>query len=136
VERQDLGALFARVTRRLVDAERPLLEAHGLTMWQYVALSHLAREESPTQLALARAMGYDKTRLIALLDTLEHDGLVARQPDPVDRRAKTVRLTRAGARRLAETRAEIRVMEEGVLAGLAAGEQDMLLDVLPRLAKG
>jgi DNA-binding MarR family transcriptional regulator len=136
VERQDLGALFARVTRRLVDAERPLLEAHGLTMWQYVALSRLAHEESPTQLALARAIGYDKTRLIALLDALEHDGLVARQPDPVDRRAKTVRLTRAGERRLADTRADIRVMEEGVLADLAAGEQDMLLDVLPRLAEG
>jgi DNA-binding MarR family transcriptional regulator len=135
-DRDDLGALFSRVTRRLVEAERPLLEARGLTMWQYVALSRLARGEAPTQLALAQAMGYDKTRLIALLDALEAEGLVKRAPDPRDRRARIVTLTAKGRRRYAGAVADIRAMEAGVLAALTRAERDTLLAVLPRLARG
>ncbi|MGC5166056.1 MarR family winged helix-turn-helix transcriptional regulator [Luteimicrobium sp. DT211] len=135
MDRPDLGALFARVTRRLVDAEAPILVAHDLTMWQYVALSALEREAAPTQLALATTIRYDKTRLIALLDGLESRGLVARRPGPADRRARGVSLTADGARTLAATRADIRAMEEVVLAGLDAGERATLLRVLPRLAE-
>ena len=98
-DREDLGALFTRVSRRLIEAERPLLAARGLTMWGYVALNRLARGPAPRQLALAEAMGYDKTRLIALLDALEADGLITRAPDPEDRRARIVRLTPAGRQR-------------------------------------
>jgi DNA-binding MarR family transcriptional regulator len=134
-DREDLGALFTRVSRRLIEAERPLLAAHGLTMWGYVALSRLARGPAPRQLALAEAMGYDKTRLIALLDALEADGLVTRAPDPADRRARVVRLTAAGRRRHAAAVAEIRAMEEGWRGELSAGERETLLAVLPRLAR-
>jgi hypothetical protein len=54
---EDLGALFARVTRRLIEAERPLLDARGLSMWGYVALTRLVDAPAPTQLALAEQMG-------------------------------------------------------------------------------
>ena len=85
-DEEDLGALFARVTRRLIDAERPLLAELGLSMWGYIALSHLAHAPAETQLALAQAISYDKTRLIGLLDELAADGLITRTPDPADRR--------------------------------------------------
>ena len=134
-DREDLGALFTRVSRRLIEAERPLLAARGLTMWGYVALARLADGPAPRQLALAEAMGYDKTRLIALLDGLEADGLITRSPDPADRRARVVRLTAAGRRRHAAAVADIRDMEETVLAELSAHERDTLLAVLPRLAR-
>jgi DNA-binding MarR family transcriptional regulator len=133
-ERDDLGALFARVTRRLIAEERPLLDAHGMTMWEYIALSHLGRGAAASQLAMAEAIGYDKTRLIALLEGLERRGLVRREPDPQDRRARIVRLTAAGTRTLRATRADIRGMERRVLSDLSAEERDVLLDVLPRLA--
>lgn len=135
MDRPDLGALFARVTRRLVDAETPILAAHALTMWEYVALSALEHGDAPTQLALARTIRYDKTRLIALLDGLEARGLVARRPDPVDRRARVVTLTDDGGHALAATRTDVRAMEEGVLADLSATERHTLLGVLPRLAE-
>jgi DNA-binding MarR family transcriptional regulator len=135
-DRDDLGALFTRVSRRLIAAEQPLLERHGLTMWGYVALSRVAAQPASTQLALARAMGYDKTRLIALLDALEREGLVERAPDPADRRAHVVRITPKGARRHAAVRADIRAMEEELLGALGATERRALLAALPKLAAG
>ncbi|MDX6727756.1 MAG: hypothetical protein QOK49_2561 [Baekduia sp.] len=132
MDREDLGALSARVTRRLIDAERPLLEAHGLSMWAYIALSHLAREPVGTQLALAQAINYDKTRLIGLLDELERDGLITRKPDPADRRARTVDLTAAGRRRHAAARADVRAMEDEFLGDLGAAERDWFLLALAR----
>ena len=134
MEREDLGALLARATRRIIDAERPLLDAHGISMWAYAALTLLARGSAPTQLALAEAMGYDKSRLIKILDSLEADGLVSRVPDPTDRRAKVIELTHAGRAKLAAVRADIRAMECEILGELTARERETLLAVLPRLA--
>jgi DNA-binding MarR family transcriptional regulator len=134
--REDLGALFARITRRLIELERPILDAHGLTMWGYVALNHIAREPPSTQLALASAIGHDKTRLIAVLDGLEREGLITRGPDPADRRAKLVRITPLGLERHAAVVAEIRAMEAELLAPLDAPVRDALLTALARLARG
>lgn len=131
---EDLGALFARVTRRLIDAERPLLHARGLSMWAYVALTHLSRAPAPTQIALAEQMGYDKTRLIPILDQLADEGLIERTPDPEDRRARIVQLTAAGRARHLEARADIRAMEGEILDGLSEAEQTTLREVLARLA--
>jgi DNA-binding MarR family transcriptional regulator len=132
--REDLGATFARITRRLIDAERPLLDAHDLTMWGYIALSHLARGPAETQLALAAAIGHDKTRLITVLDALETGGLITREPDPNDRRARLVRITPAGLERHAAAVADIRAMEDELLSGLSASDRETLLAILPQLA--
>jgi DNA-binding MarR family transcriptional regulator len=129
---EDLGAMFARVTRRLIEAERPLLSKRGLTMWGYIALTRLTRGEAETQLALATAIGHDKTRLIGVLDELEAEGLVTRTPDPDDRRARVVRITPKGRRRHAAAVKDIRAMEETLLADVADREQ--FLAALSRLA--
>jgi DNA-binding MarR family transcriptional regulator len=133
MEHEDLGALFARITRQLIDAERPLLEAHGLSMWAYIALSQLARQPAGTQLALAQAIRYDKTRLIALLDELECDGLITRTADPTDRRARIVTLTKAGKARQAAAQADIRGMEDEFLQDLGAAERTRLRSTLAGL---
>lgn len=133
-EDDDLGALCAGAGRALAEAEGPVLEAHGLTMWQYVVLSALARGSAPSQLVLAQQIHYDKTRLIALLDGLVAEGLVSREPDPADRRARVVRLTPDGARRHAAVRAEIRRLEDRLLAGLGAAERRGLRVALAQLA--
>jgi DNA-binding MarR family transcriptional regulator len=101
-------------------------------MWAYVALSHLARAPAGTQLALAQAIRYDKTRLIALLDTLEADGLITRAPDPADRRARIVALTAAGTARHAAAQRAIRAMEGDVLAALPEAERTRLRRTLAK----
>src|SRR5215470_7833733 len=53
---------------------------------------------------LAVALSCDASYVTGLIDQLETQGLVERQPDPGDRRVKQVRLTRQG--RAARTRFE------------------------------
>jgi DNA-binding MarR family transcriptional regulator len=134
VDRADLGAVVARIARRIIDAERPVLAAHGLSMWDYIALSRLADGPVGTQLELAQAMQHDKTRLIPLLDRLEAGGLLTRQPDPADRRARIVRLTPAGRARLRAARTGIRAMETELLGDFSRTEQSTLRELLTRLA--
>jgi DNA-binding MarR family transcriptional regulator len=83
---------------------------------------------------LAEAIHYDKTRLIGLLDELERDGLIARKPDPSDRRARTVDLTPAGRARHTAAQADVRAMEDEFLGDLSATDRERLRRVLSRLA--
>ncbi|GAA3836618.1 MarR family winged helix-turn-helix transcriptional regulator [Amycolatopsis tucumanensis] len=132
----ELGASLARIVRRLMKAEEPVLRAHGLSMWAYAALSSLAAQPATSQLALAKAIGYDKTRLIGLLDELAQEGLVVRERDPADRRSHTVRLTPDGEARHAAARAAIRVVEDELLGPLSAAEQRSFRAMLARVAEG
>jgi DNA-binding MarR family transcriptional regulator len=131
---RDLGALFGQITRRLIEAERPLLEAEGLSMWEYIVLSELARRAAPSQLALARRVRYDKTRLIALIDELGGRGLIRRTPDPADRRAHTIALTDHGVSVHASARERVRAMETDLLKPFNPRERTILRSILTRLA--
>jgi DNA-binding MarR family transcriptional regulator len=135
-DREDLGALFAHVTRRLIDAEAPLLASHKLTMWEYVVLSRLARGPAPNQQTLAREIRHDKTRLIPLLDELQRRRLIERRPAEADRRSHTVSITDQGRALHGAARAAIRQMETEFLAALEPDERQSLLAILPRLASG
>jgi DNA-binding MarR family transcriptional regulator len=131
---EDLAALVSRLGRRLRAAEEPVLARAGLTMWEYVALAHLARAPAESQQTLAATMGYDKTRLIALLDGLEQRELITRAAEPPDRRAHKVRLTPAGERSFAAAQRGIRELERELLAPLAPADRTTLRASLARLA--
>lgn len=131
---EDLGTLLARATRRLIEEEQPLLAAHDLSMWGYIVLSRLAAAPAESQLSLARQIGYDKSRLIGLLDELEAEGLLTREPDPNDRRAKVIDLTPAGRSRFEGARRDIRKMERRLLRGVPAADADRLRQLLALLA--
>lgn len=130
----DLAALVSRLARRLRAAEKPVLASAGLTMWEYVTLAHLARAPAESQQRLAATMGYDKTRLIAVLDGLEQRELITRVPEAPDRRAHKVRLTQDGRRRFDAAQRGIRRLEEELLSPLSEGDREILRDALTRLA--
>jgi DNA-binding MarR family transcriptional regulator len=103
-------------------------------MWGYVVLSRLAAAPAETQLSLAQAIGYDKSRLIGLLDGLEAEGLLTREPDPDDRRAKIIALTDAGRKRYEAARRDIRRMERRLLAEVEPADADRLRRLLVLLS--
>lgn len=82
----------ARLLRARFD--RALDEAQlGLTAGEARALFHAHFHGPSRQTALAARMGVEPMTLVGFLDRLEAAGLVVREPDPSDRRAKIVRLT-------------------------------------------
>jgi DNA-binding MarR family transcriptional regulator len=132
-ERADLGAMVLRLGHRLLAMEQPILERHGITMWAYIVLTALRRNPVRTQAALAASIGADKTRLIPILDDLQDRGLIAREPDPADRRVRLLELTGEGARVQRAVQADIRVGEAALLAGIAEEDRRVFLRVLSEI---
>ena len=122
------------VLRALIEAELPVLARHGVTMWGYVVLSALQDAPQSTQSALAEKIGADKTRIITTLDDLQAAGLIAREPDPADRRARLLSITPAGRRARRQVQDEIQRNEERVLAELPPAERGAFLRAAGRLA--
>jgi DNA-binding MarR family transcriptional regulator len=115
---------------RLAERLRPL----GLHPRHLGMLGHLTAAEGSSQQALADALGVHRSAMVALVDDLEARGLAERRRDPADRRAYTLHLTSEGRRRFTELRELADRQESELLAGLDAGEQRALVDLLRRLA--
>ena len=128
--RPDLAAVLHPLTQALIDAELPVLAAHGLTMWGYVVLNALDGGPVRTQAALAEQISADKTRIISTLDRLQAAGLISRQPDPGDRRVRLLAITPAGQARRAAVQAGIQANEEHLLALLPPADRQGFLRAL------
>jgi len=122
--------------RRVAAALEPL----DLTHAQFVLLSCAwwlgERGELPNQQALARQAGTDVKMTSQLVRKLEAKGLLDREVDPLDTRARRLRVTEAGARTAGRAIAEVeRVDAEffGTAAGLGLGAGE-LAALLKRLA--
>lgn len=134
MDRPELGFLLSRLMREVMAREKPILDAAGLEMWDYAVLTALADSAAPTQAQLAVTTGRDKTRLIGNLDRLEAAGMVAREPDPADRRNRIVSLTDAGSQVLRSCRAAIGAMETELLADLDPADRNAFERALTALA--
>jgi DNA-binding MarR family transcriptional regulator len=129
-----VGALLHRLLQRVLAAETALLDAHGVEMWDYAVLAALRSGPAQKQAELATAIGRDKTRLIRNLDGLAARRLVHREPDPDDRRNRIVTLTPAGRELLDACRADIRAMEDELLADVPEPDRAAFLRALTGLA--
>ncbi len=104
----------------------------GLTTATFGLLNVIAAREGANQSELGTVMNVDRTTMVALVDTLEEAGLATRRPSPTDRRARVVAITAKGTRLLGRARRMIAVTEDAVLAGLAPGERETLVDLMRR----
>ncbi|HVX44315.1 MAG TPA: MarR family transcriptional regulator [Mycobacteriales bacterium] len=133
--RRDLAALIVPLGRTLMAAEQPILQRHGIAMWAYAVLLALDSGDEPvrTQAALAQAIGADKTRIISVLDDLQERGLIRREPDPEDRRARVLAITPSGRKLRHAVQTEIQAQEERALARLPAHDRAAFLRTLETL---
>jgi DNA-binding MarR family transcriptional regulator len=101
----------------------------------YQVLTAVGRSRPRSQLELANHLGVDRTVMTYLLDDLERAGLIERQPDPADRRARRIAATPAGRELGCGLAKRQRAAEDQLLAGLAGEhERQMLRAMLRRLA--
>ena len=95
---EGLGEAFGAVARRLRWASMSSLAQWDVTPSQMRAVRVLAKHGGVRSSELARHLGIAPRSATEVVDALEERSLVARQPDPDDRRATSVVQTEAGAR--------------------------------------
>jgi len=105
----------------------------GLTAGEARALVHIGMGEPSRQTALAARMGVEPMTLVGFLDRLETAGLVVREPDPSDRRAKLVRLTPQAQPLLERVVALLSGVREAAMSGFRPDEIELFKSMLARL---
>src|SRR5690349_16754118 len=103
--RARLGYLLKHAFLELEDLHTELMAATAVNVRELTVLLLLDGREPESQQQAAARLGVDRTTMVALLDALERKGLLARQPDPADRRRNVVLLTDAGRRELRAAKA-------------------------------
>jgi DNA-binding MarR family transcriptional regulator len=108
-------------------------EARGISAPRLSALSTLVAAGSMRIGALAHAEQVEPPTMTRLVDAMERDGLVRREPDPEDQRAVVLRATSKGRRALARDRAQrvaalathVRTLSAAQRATLAEGVETL-----------
>jgi DNA-binding MarR family transcriptional regulator len=131
---EDLGWGLAVVFRAYVKAADAVTDGIPGGHRGYQVLCAAARDEPGSQAAMASRLGIDRTVMTYLLDDLAAADLVARQPDPADRRSRRVVATEHGRVILADREARFARAEEHLLGGLPAEDQATFRTLLRTLA--
>ncbi len=106
----------------------------GLSLAKHGVLATLVEEGAPMALSeLAARQKCVRSNITQLVDRLEGDGLVRREPDPADRRSIRAVLTDEGRAREHAGAEEIRKAKAAFLEGIPAPDLDTLRRLLERV---
>ena len=89
-----LGFLIHDVSRMRRSSYDQFMKPLGITRAQWWVLAHLSRHDGMMQTQLADVLEVGKASLGDVIEGLESSGWVDRRPDPSDKRAKRVYLTK------------------------------------------
>jgi DNA-binding MarR family transcriptional regulator len=129
---ENLCWLLSRASHALDAQLMAALAEIGMSPRAHCVLSTAVKGEY-TQTALAQAVGLDKTTMVVTIDELEAAGLAERRPAPGDRRARIVAVTKAGKRKIAQSRDIVARTQAEVLDSLPARERDQFVGALAQL---
>lgn len=105
----------------------------GLTRSQWRALSVLRRFPGISQAVLAEHMEIEPISLVRLLDRMQKSGWIERRPDPNDRRANQLFLTKK-VQKIVDDMREVAIgVRKDVLKGFTELEHEALLTYLRRM---
>ncbi len=104
----------------------------GQSGWMTIAMIAKAKEPL-SQRALADLLGIEGPSIVSMLDRLERDGLVRREPSPLDRRVKLAHLTDDGRALYAKVREEADAFRSAMLDGLDPSTLNAATDLLEGL---
>ncbi|MFG3601056.1 MarR family winged helix-turn-helix transcriptional regulator [Micromonospora chersina] len=132
-DEESLAETFWAVARRLRHQSRRTLEPWEINPGHARALAVLNRHGPLRLSVLAEHLGIAPRSATEVVDGLEERGLVARQPDPADRRATLVALTDEGTRVSAAVRAARAAEAERFFGELSDSDRADLARVLRTL---
>jgi MarR family transcriptional regulator, lower aerobic nicotinate degradation pathway regulator len=111
------------------------LAAEGVRRHHFSVLTALDEDGPTSQAALGRRLWIDRSDVVAVIDDLEHGGLVARERDERDRRRNVIRVTAAGRRARKRLDARIEEAQAALLEPLSATEKRALQRLLTRVVE-
>lgn len=117
------------VRRRFEQAARP----QGLTLMQWRALGLIDQHGPMRQVAIGEAMEASPMTISDLAERLQTAGLITREPDPSDSRAKVLALTDHGSEKLRLMRRISEAVFAEVFAGVTDREAAALRQALLRI---
>jgi MarR family transcriptional regulator, transcriptional regulator for hemolysin len=129
----DLGWLLLRAARGYLTAATEATADLPGGLRGHHLMQVVAHGCPATQLELAAGLGLDRTVLTYLLDDLAGAGLVERQADPADRRARRVVITAEGRQRLTAVHGRLAGLERSLLPDLPADQRTAVLEALRAL---
>jgi DNA-binding MarR family transcriptional regulator len=132
---EQIAALLDGIVRRQRRMSREGLD-NAVTHGQFRVLRTLDSADRALRLSeLAAQLGIVPRSATSVVDDLEAAGLLARHPDPNDRRATLVTLTPAGTQILTTLRNRRREVMASQLSRLSPTEQQILIHLLQRVAE-
>lgn len=118
-----------------------LLAANSISQGRFTVLmllldkvANCPRASTPAE--LAEMAGVTRATMTGLIDTLERDGFVKREPDPHDRRMMSVNLTSAGEEFVARFLPEHFRRIAALMSGLTESERKTLVQLLGKVLQG
>ncbi len=103
---------------------------HDLTPVQYAALGTIRSHPGIDQVTLAGLIAYDRTTITGVVDRLVQKGLLERQANSRDRRARALQITDQGRRILGEIEPAVEAAQRIMLRGLTADEAEQFMRLL------
>src|SRR5262249_17750545 len=118
------------------EAADPALRAISLPRGRVLMAMEEARDERVRMGDLAEALGVTARNITTIVDGLEREELIARRPDPTDRRAIVLELTHKAHEHIAKVHALHCAVAERFFAPLSADERHELLRLLLKVGGG
>jgi DNA-binding MarR family transcriptional regulator len=132
---QAVSTIVAWATRNDVQQDIMRRAKCALPRGHVWLLARLAKSEPIRLSDLALALGVDKSTLTPQAQRLECDGLIARDPDPCDRRAALLRVTQAGRRVLSRLHSTRGATFDELLGDWSERDRAQAAEILNRLAE-
>jgi MarR family transcriptional regulator for hemolysin len=130
---RNFGFLLKDVSRRYVLRFEQRARGISLTLPQCRALVRLDENEGVSQARLAELADVEPMTMVRILDRMQADGLLERRPDPADRRARRLYLTRKAKPLLDQIWRMSELTRAETFAGISRRERETFMGLLERM---
>ncbi len=131
---REFSRLFKQVVHVAVGLDRELATRYGLALTDLACLGFLKETaDAVSAKMIAEHVGLSTGATTALLDRLEREGFIARQPNPADRRGVIIALVEEKAGKVLDDQKDLRNRLQAAYQGLSPEEAAGALQFLRAL---
>lgn len=133
--RQFVGYNMKRIYMQIQDDMASSLEPLGLRIGTFSALAVLVSGQGISQTQLSQVLNIKRSGVVIVVDELESAGAIERTPVPGDRRAYSLKVTKAGMRLWEQAERIVQDHETALFAQLNPADLRNLHELLNRAAQ-